>query len=122
MKIFVSHSSSINYQDELYVLIKESVLSDEHEFFLPHEDKKLGDTKEIIKNSDLVLAEVSFPSIGQGIELGWANMLNIPIFCISKENTNISGSLKFITDKFFTYQNREDFIAKISNFLASYSK
>jgi hypothetical protein len=121
MKIFVSHSSNIN-EEELYKPLREFALNTTYEFFLPHESKNLGNTKERIKGSDLVLAEVSLPSIGQGIELGWADIFNIPIVCVVKENTKTSGSLKFITNKFVIYKDSEDLMIQISNLLSSYSK
>ena len=35
-------------------------------------EKKI-DPAQIIKKSDVVIAEVSYPATGEGIELGWAN-------------------------------------------------
>lgn len=115
MKIYVSHSREFDFKEELYKPIRESDLDKNHEFFLPHENDSYIDAKEIIKNSNLLLAEVSFPSTGQGIELGWADMLNIPIVCIHKEGSKISSSLKSITEKFFTYKDSSDLIVKIAN-------
>lgn len=87
-------------------------------FFLPHEEQnKIANTKEIISNSDLVIAEVTLTSTGQGIELGWADYSKTPILCIYEKRTQISSSLKFITDQFLEYENTEDMIKKISNFL-----
>ena len=85
-------------------------------FFLPHEDKALN-TKEIISNSDLVIAEVSLPATGQGIELGWADYAKIPILCIYEKGTKISSSLKFITNNFIEYEDTNDMINKIRNFI-----
>jgi hypothetical protein len=61
----------------------------------------------------MVLAEVSNPATGQGIELAWANANNIPIVCVFKKGADISGSLKFITDKIIEYENSNDMIEKI---------
>jgi nucleoside 2-deoxyribosyltransferase len=122
MKIFVSHSRDFNYKDELHRPIRESVLNNKYEFFLPHEAENFVNTEKIIKNSDLILAEVSFPSTGEGIEIGWANTLNIPILCIYKEGAKISGSLKYITKNFIIYKNSIDLIKQIANFINSYSK
>ncbi len=80
--------------------------------------KRDVNTKEIIKNSDLIIAEVSFPATGQGIEIGWADIFGVPILCVSKEGQKISGSLKYITDKFITYSDSQDFITKLSEFLS----
>ncbi len=114
MNIFVTHSSNFDFKNELYIPLRKSELNNLHTIFLPHEeenDEVL--TKDNIKKSDIVLAEVSFPSTGQGIELGWANTYQIPIICIYKRNSKISGSLNLLTDKFIIYDNSEDMINKL---------
>ena len=113
MKIYVSHSKDFDFLNELYKPIRASTLNNQHEFFLPHENDRAINTQEVIKKSNLILAEVSFPATGQGIELGWANLLHIPILCVSKEGNKISGSLKYITKDFITYTDAADLIAKL---------
>jgi hypothetical protein len=56
------------------------------------------------------LAEISSPSTGQGIELGWAEAFNIPIVCVYKSGAKISDSLKYVSDKFFEYHAPEELI------------
>ena len=71
MRIYISHSSKYDYINKIYNPIKNSDLVKTNTFFLPHEDKnKIVNTKDIISNYDLVIAEVSLPATGQGIELG----------------------------------------------------
>jgi hypothetical protein len=118
MKIYISHSREFDYLENLYKPIKDLGLNSDHEFFLPHENEKSHNTKDGIKNSDLIIAETSFPSTGQGIELGWAETFGKPILCIHKEDIDISGSLKYITDKFISYKDTEDLIIKIKKFLS----
>jgi len=121
MKIYVSHSKEFNFADELYKLIRESELNKLHNFFLPHESEEILNVKEILKNCDLVIAEVSTPATGQGIELCWADSLGVPILCVSKEDSDISRSLKYLTDKFIIYKDSSDLIVKISEFLSKYA-
>ena len=118
MKIYISHSSKYDYTNRIYTPIKNSDLVQSNTFFLPHEDKnKIVNTKDIISNCDLVIAEVSSPTIGQGIELGWADYAKIPIVCIYEKETRISTSLKFITNYFIEYEDINDMVNKISNFI-----
>ena len=119
MKIYLSHFGNFDYMNELYKPIRESKLNGEYDFFLPHESGESVNTKDVIKNSDLILAEVSSPSTGQGIELGWGNLLNVPVVCISRKDSKISRSLKYIADTFITYENTADFIEQVSNSLKS---
>jgi nucleoside 2-deoxyribosyltransferase len=97
MKIYIAHSKSFDYQTELYQPIKASPLFSQHEFIFPHETDMFINSKAIIKQCDLVIAEVSFPTIGEGIELGWADDAKIPVVCIYRENAKISQSLNTIT-------------------------
>lgn len=116
MKIYLSHSSEYDYENKLYKPIKKSDLIKSNFFVFPHEQKMVN-SKEVIANSDLMIAEVSLSSTGQGIEIGWADSAKIPILCIYEKGSKISSSLKFITDKFIEYENTEDMIIKISNYI-----
>ncbi|OHA16489.1 MAG: hypothetical protein A3C79_02630 [Candidatus Taylorbacteria bacterium RIFCSPHIGHO2_02_FULL_45_28] len=119
MKIYVSHSRSFDFVNELYLPIRKSALNEKHTFFLPHENGRSLNSKEDIKNSDLILAEVSFPSTGQGIELGWADSCTVPIVCIYKDGCDFSPSLKSIIKDFVTYNDSNDFISKLEELLVS---
>lgn len=116
MNIYISHSSKYDYIAKIYEPIKNSELSKTNNFFLPHENKIIN-TKDIISSYDLVIAEVSLPTTGQGIELGWADYSKIPILCIYEKGANISSSLKLITNQFIEYENIEDMIIKINDYI-----
>lgn len=120
MKIFVSHSKSFDFKNELYKPIRSSALNTEHTFFFPHEESKNIKTKEEIESSDLLIAEASFPATGSGIEIGWGNAAGVPLLVISKTSHKISGSLKYLTDDFIEYSSFEDLIKKLEHFLASH--
>ena len=49
---------------------------------------------ELLQNTDIVIAEMSTSSTGQGMELQEAVDLNIPIIVIAKNNSKISGLVK----------------------------
>ncbi|VVA44216.1 conserved hypothetical protein [Candidatus Roizmanbacteria bacterium] len=117
MKIFVAHSSNFDFKNKLYIPLRKSELNKKHIIFLPQENGKKIITKEDIKNVDIIVAEVSYPSTGQGIELGWGNIFNIPIICAHREGSNFSNSLNKLTDKFIVYKDSDDLIKKLSSFL-----
>lgn len=121
MKIFVTHSSSFDFKNELYIPLRNSELNNKHVIFLPHEKGRKIITKDKIKNADIIIAEVSFASTGQGIELGWADIFNIPIICIYKEGSKYSSSLNKLTDKFIVYKNSKELIKKLTLFLDNYN-
>jgi nucleoside 2-deoxyribosyltransferase len=116
MKVVLTHSSNLPWKEELYSALKGSLINAEHEILFPQEKGAREQiTKEHIKKSDIVLAEVSYPSTGQGIELGWADALGIPTFCFYKEGSNISSSLQYITDVFVEYSTMEDMTKKVAS-------
>jgi len=71
---------------------------------------------------DLVLAEVSEASTGQGIELGWADSYNIPILCVYETGSTPSGSLKAVSDNIREYRNTEDLIELIKDQLSQFEE
>ena len=118
LNLYVAHSNKFNYIEKLYDPIKNAKSLSIHNFFFPHDEvNKLVNTKEIIKDSDLIIAEVSLPSTGLGIELGWADYLKIPILCIYEKGLEYSSSLKFITNNFVEYDNSKDLIEKLEKYL-----
>lgn len=114
MKIYVCHSTAFNYVNELYEPIKQNLASS-HDFILPHDNGSDAHSKDLIESSDLVLAEVSYPSTGQGIELGWADSAHRPIVCIYMAKTKPSGALRHIAKSFVPYIDSQDMINKILN-------
>jgi len=117
MKIFVAHSSNFDFKQELYNPLRESALNTQHDIFLPQENGREVVTKETIKDSDVVVAEVSYASTGQGIELGWADVLGIPIICIYKEGSKVSGSIQLVTKELVAYKDKEEMINRLSEAL-----
>ena len=118
MKIYISHASKFDYINKLYNPIKESNLFNEHEFILPHDGYKVINTKEIISNSDLLIAETSLQTTGQGIELGWADYAHVPIIGVYEKGAEISSALKFITTDLIEYENSKDLIKKIKDYIS----
>ena len=117
MKIYVSHSSDYDYINKIYKPIRNSNFFKNDIVFLPHENENMHlNAKEIIPECDLVIAEASLPSTGQGIELGIASMLNKNILCIYEKGMKTSSALRFITSNFIEYNNIEDMLNKIEEF------
>lgn len=115
MKIYVSHSTQFDFLNLLYLPLQQSNLNDSYQFYFPHQTSITPiNTREIIQNSTLVIAEVSCPSTGQGIELGWANVFNLPILCFYRENHQFSSSLQVLTQNIFSYNDTQDLLKKIA--------
>src|SRR3989339_720295 len=74
-------------------------------------------SKDIIKECVAVIAECSLPSTGQGIELGWASVYNIPIICIHEKGSKISSALHYVSDTFIEYSDKVEMIEKLQEYL-----
>ena len=119
MKIYVAHSRSFDFKKELYEPIRQSSLNDEHTFVLPHETSdEPFNSKDYLKNeADLLIAEVSEPATGLGIELGWANTYEVPIVCIYRKGSKVSGSLQVVSKNFVEYANSKELISGIERII-----
>lgn len=116
MNIYISHCGGVfDYENGLYKPIKESDLAKDNYFFLPHEPENLDtDAVTELKRMDVLVAEASFPSTGQGIELAQAKAANVPIVCFYKRGAKISSSLRFVTNSVIEYTDMPDFFVKLS--------
>lgn len=121
MRIYVGHSSSMAFRDCLYDPIRGSRLDEEHEVALPHENSdKLFDSKEYLREEcDLFVAEVSEASTGLGIELGWADLFDVPIVCIHREGEDFSSALTEVADEIVSYSEIEEIPFLVSDYLES---
>jgi 2'-deoxynucleoside 5'-phosphate N-hydrolase len=64
-----------------------------------------------VKNCDMVLAEVTYPSTGVGIEMATALSLGKKVIAVAKEEALVTRMVIGITHpnfKFFRYQNTEE--------------
>lgn len=115
MNIYISHcGGQYDYENELYVPLKNSGLARAHHFFLPHEPENIdADAVTVLKHIDLLVAEASFPSTGQGIELAQAKAADVPIVCFHQAGAKTSSSLRFVTDKVIEYADMPDLLAKL---------
>ncbi len=111
MKIYFCHSTAFDYVDELYKPIRKSQLNKKHQIIFPHEKvKDPFNSLELIPTCDLLIAEVTYPSTGLGIELGWANKEKKKIICVYKKGSNVSQSLKAVSNDFIEYSNIQNLI------------
>ncbi len=119
MKLYLSHSTYCDYKTELYEPLQKN-LETKYDIFYPHDNDQIEvNSKDIIRTSDCIVAEVSHASTGQGIELGWANESNIPIVCLHSKDCKPSSALRFICEDFIEYDSKEDMVEQLVAYLAS---
>jgi len=118
MKIYVSHSRAFDFQNELYNPLQNSEKLSGHTLILPHEKSERSfQIKKKLLSIDLILAEVSFPSTGQGIELDWADINNVPILLMSRRNSVLSNSLEMISENHVKYSTSKELLENLSKYL-----
>lgn len=112
---------------KIYEILVEELTQYTNNIYSPIDTIKFKGTNEemyervmkLLQKTDLVIAEMSNPSTGQGMELQEAVRLNIPIIIVAKKGSKISstvlGSGK-IKATFF-YDNQEDIKENLSTIL-----
>lgn len=107
---FVSHpSGGLQHTPTFFNAIQ--TFQKEHpdvEINFPHQQaEEVQLTKDSIAVSDLILVEVSIPSTGSGIELGWANAEGKKIIAFHQGGAAPSPAIKFVTEKLHVYVTEE---------------
>ncbi len=127
MKIYFARTirgqTNVNV-DELQNSMKEfgEVLSEKFDYSLNvSKDKQIFELDtQMLSLADVVVAEVSNPSLGVGYEIGRAEKLGKPVLCLGKEGVMISAMVTanpYVTFK--RYNSIQDAHYQINEFLKS---
>lgn len=119
MKVFLAHASDFDFRNKLYTPIRASALNTEYEFILPQENGKEEITKETIRGAKAFIADVSRPSTGAGIEMGWADAYSVPIICIYEKGSAVSSSVDYVARARIEYDSPRNLIAQLTEALSS---
>lgn len=120
MKIYIGHNKEINYQEDLYRPIMENKYyqNPNYTFFFPHRvDKNSQNDRTFYNDIDIFFAEVSYPSTGLGIELGYAVDSQVPIVLLIKKGVKPNTSAKTIATAILEYTSPEDLKEKVENYI-----
>ncbi len=119
--VYFGHSRSFDFEKEWYEPIRALNFAIGINAIFPHDAQGEGiDTKELFESGcALFVAEVSFPSTGLGIELGYAKMLQVPTVCFFKKGASVSGSIKRITDDCIEYSDTDDLQKKLQKVVSA---
>jgi len=121
--IYVGHSRDFDYVGNLYTPLRKSRLNKYFNLILPHENSdEPFSSKDFFKTCRYMIAEVSSPATGLGIELGWADVCNVDIICIYRKGSRPSTSLNTISNAFIEYENEKDLIDKLESLILTYYK
>lgn len=117
--IYAIHSSKLNYKEEFY---KPLLLSkcEKHNLILPLTEKyKNMYAKDLVKESDLIIIDLTNSTLSVFIETMWAKKMDKKILFLIKEK----GKCFFLLNKYKkiskTYSNFEEAIKNINDFIDS---
>ncbi len=116
--VYIGHSREFDYENELYAPLKASELAVQYHFIFPHDEN--GDefiSSRDLKDVDLFVAEVSFPSLGLGIELGFSHLYGVKTVCLHKTTSKVTSALKHINCTVLTYNSTAELLERIKNAL-----
>lgn len=109
MKVYCAHASTISYKDAFYAPLRNDERFKTIDFVFPHNNQHEGfNTVDVLKKCDFLIADVSAPSTGLGIELGRAERFNVPIIAFHQNKTQPSSAIRFVTSKIFSYNDSDE--------------
>ncbi|MCX7955657.1 MAG: hypothetical protein N2593_00920 [Patescibacteria group bacterium] len=124
MKIFLSYSYQHKNKfkklnNNLKKFLKTKFNIDSYSFVFEYKEKSNHKTMmkkalKLIDKSDFIIAELSYKSIGIGIEIGYAKAKNKKIIYIKKIDAEISTTSEGISDHLIEYKNEKDLLKKLS--------
>lgn len=117
MKIYLAHSSAFNFKSKLYEPLRDSSLNQVHELLFPQEGPFEEISRDMIKTADALIAEVSMPSLGVGIEMGWADTFSLPVIAISEKGSRVSFSIDNVVTEQIEYENQNDMLRQLETVL-----
>lgn len=118
LDIYVTHSNKIDYKRRLYTPLLESKIGKENNLILPHsKEYENVDTKNILINCDLLVAEITVPGTGIGIEIGRAESNNVSIVCLLKKGEKQNNSVRRMGIRVLEYLDEKDMIFKLNKYI-----
>lgn len=69
-----------------------------------------------VKESDVIIADMSEVSTGAGMELGMAHMLNKEIYVFALTGSKVSALIYGLTNNIYFYNNEEDLFSLLNGF------
>ena len=121
LKIYIMHSEKIDYKSILYKPLLESNIGRDNILILPM-SKRFESTyiKDLLKDSDIVICDLTKFNFLANIELKTAMKLNKKIcYFINKNDKKLN---KFKSLNPIIYENKEDFSNKVKAYLDSLNK
>ncbi len=121
LNVYFIHSTKFDYNNLLYKRLLSSRVCLSHNLMLP-QTKEYRDkyTKDLMNKADVIIAELSSPSLGLSIELSFLKKINKPKLFISLDNKVPTKYKKLVTN--FTETNENNYLLTIEDFINENAK
>ena len=117
LKIYFIHSTKIDYKNLIYRSVINSQVCLKHELMLPYtEEYKTKYVKDLIKEADLIIVEVSNPTLALKYELNVVKKVTKPILYLSLQNELPKNLIKLVPNIEYTSENKT-YIQTIEDFI-----
>lgn len=117
LNIYFIHSDKMDYNNLIYKSVLSSKVCLEQNIILPYTKENNNKyAKDLIKNADLIIADVSSPSFGLDLELKWLSKLDKKTLYISITNSIPKKYQKRIKE-IKMYDNNHSYISLIEDFI-----
>ena len=121
LNIYIIHSTKFDYNNYLFKRLLASKVCLAHNLVLPMtKENQAKYTKDLMNEADLIIAEVSHPSFGLGLELKWLQKFDKPKLFISLDNQVPKKYKKLVSN--FTETNETNYIKTIEDFIIQNAK
>lgn len=112
MRLYLAYPRTFALATELENFLKNSNFG--VEIIFPHEKhKQMMTPKDLLRDSDMMVAEVSDPALGVGIEMGFASAFDVPVYCFFRKGVVPSPSLPLVADEVMMYANKEELFHRL---------
>ena len=120
LNIYFMHSTKFDYNNLLYKEILSSAVCLNHNLILPmSKEFKEVYRKDLITKADIIIIELSNPTIGLGLELKWLKKENKPKLFLSLNNEIPKQYKKYITN--FKVTSKNTYLNKIEDFILEHA-
>ncbi|MCU7667168.1 hypothetical protein [Bacillus thuringiensis] len=108
MKVYVGFQNVTN--ETFQNLIFKSEVLKKHQFIF---GENVADEKDWLQKCEVMIADVSYPTIPLGIEMGWADNYKVDIICVCVKGTAISSHLTRMCKEILIYTEVVDLVEKL---------
>lgn len=121
LNIYFIHSTKLDYNNLIYKKVLSSAVCLSHDLVLPlSKENQSKYYKDLINNADIIIAEVSHPTLGLFLELKYLTKVNKPKLFLSLDNTVPRNYKKLVPE--IKEVNENNYLNLIETFIKEHSK